>query len=191
MLSSHIERIYVDSNIWFAYITNGKYERESEKAAKLIEAIINNPNQKIVVSRLVLVEVINVIRVKIAQKTAFNKLQNEKNKVDIKKISEGLISKFIDIISRSAEILQVNTSIDKILTEVITLKDKIKGDIKEVHKCKICKRHFEGYIYKGVDHWDLHHAILARESKVNSLITFDTGFAELNNYFKSFNITIY
>jgi hypothetical protein len=38
--------------------------------------------------------------------------------------------------------------------------------------------------YRGVDHWDIQHALIAKEGKVNTFVTF-RGFNKLKQYFNN------
>jgi predicted nucleic acid-binding protein len=94
------ERIYIDSNIWFAYLTNGQYELESNKANDIFDRIISKQNQIAVISRLVIIEVINVIRNRIVQRTKYTGMLEVEQYGEIREIVDDNIIRFIDIITR-------------------------------------------------------------------------------------------
>lgn len=196
MQSGHLERIYIDSNIWFAYLSNVKYELKSDKANDIIYRIVNKQNEVAVISRLVIIEVINIIRNRIVQRTKYAvTLEIEKSR-EIREIIDNKIKRFIDIITRwskskKLEIYYTKSPIEGLFQEIMRIQQLLKGQIERIHQCKVCRNRYKGYIYRGVDHWDILHILIAREAKVNYFETFDKGYNELKEYFKEFEIKIY
>ena len=70
-MSSKLEKTYVDSNVWFSYITKGKYEKTYDKARNIIDGIIANPQSVVVISDLVILEMVSILRSKVVQKESF------------------------------------------------------------------------------------------------------------------------
>jgi predicted nucleic acid-binding protein len=70
-LSSKLERTYIDSNVWFSYVTKGTYEKTYDKARNIIDGIIANPQSVVVISDLVILEMVSILRSKVVQKESF------------------------------------------------------------------------------------------------------------------------
>jgi predicted nucleic acid-binding protein len=79
MQSNSLEKIYLDSNVWFSYlllnaedkINNrdiGKTPIESTQAHLVINNIISDGNTIALISHLVIIEIISIIRKKVASK---------------------------------------------------------------------------------------------------------------------------
>ena len=190
------EKTYIDSNIWFAYITNNLYGSESIKAHDILYSIVNDERRIAVISQLVIIEVINVIRTRIIQRTPYeNTLETTKINT-MRQIISDHIKKFIDVITRwteskKLEVFTSNTAMKTMLYEIMKVQNNLKGEIKVINQCKFCGTHYNSYVYKGVDHWDIQHALIAREAGVNYFVTFDKGYEELRKYFKEFKLMIY
>src|SRR5437867_8100705 len=71
MQSNTVEKIYIDSNVWFSYIVKRDYDRKYGIVSDIIEDIINNNNKIAIISGLVILEVINTIRKRIAEREPF------------------------------------------------------------------------------------------------------------------------
>jgi hypothetical protein len=72
----------------------------------------------------------------------------------------------------------------QVLIETQLIQHKTFGSVNDSDRCMNCKGEHHAYYYKGVDHWDIQHALIAKEANVNTYITFDRGFNKLNQYFK-------
>jgi len=197
MSSNTQERTYIDSNIWFAYITQDKFGEESDQANKIIDDIIRQKNSVAVISHLAILEVVNVIRNKVVQKTKHRGQLDLNLETELRQTANELIKEFLDkttkwSIAEKLEIFEVTKPLVEVWKNTFLIQNAILGQIIEVHKCKICKGVFNGYTYKGVDHYDIQHALIAQEAKVNFLATFDKGYNELRDVFRdSFEIKIY
>jgi predicted nucleic acid-binding protein len=73
MQSGELEKTYIDSNIWFSYITEGKYDDTFYHVKKLINTILSENSSVIVISDLVVLEVLSVIRNKVILREPFTK----------------------------------------------------------------------------------------------------------------------
>ncbi len=49
---------------------------------------------------------------------------------------------------------------------------------------------YHEYTYRGIDHYDIQHAIIAEYAKANQFITFDRGYECIKDEFPSLNIHI-
>jgi len=198
-----VEKIYLDSNVWFSYILKkdddgNKDSIEYQQANIIINKIVSDSNLIALISHLVIIEIISIIRKKVATKMKMdgNKDINDKdNKLLLKKIIDDLTKKFIDYITRweAAGKLQI-VKIDESLSDVLIREQKILknsfGEIKKTTKCFVCKSEYHEYTYRGIDHYDIQHAIIAEYAKADQFITFDRGYECIKEEFPSLNIYI-
>ena len=70
-MSTKLEKTYIDSNVWFSYVTKGTYEKTYDKARDIIDGIIANPRSVVVISDLVILEMVSILRSKVVQKESF------------------------------------------------------------------------------------------------------------------------
>lgn len=192
MPSKQVEKIYLDSNVWFSYITRGKYDPHFEKARIIIDDISNNNGRIAVISHLSLLELVNSIRNKVVQRAEYQGGANENPEVglDLKNRIDKYIEDVMDIITRwessgKLRIVAVKTPMSDILIHALILLNKIFGVVRDYHRCKICKNTHHHYEYKGVDQWDIQHALIAKDANVNTFVTFDGGFNDLKQDFNN------
>jgi predicted nucleic acid-binding protein len=190
MPSKQAEKIYLDSNVWFSYITRGKYDPHFEKATIIIDHISNNNDCIAIISHLSLLELVNSIRKGVVRKAEYQGKVNEdaEIEVDLKNKIDHYIRDVMDIITKwessgKLRIVDVKTPMTQILIQTQLLLHRMSGIIKDYDTCIVCKNTYHGYDYKGVDHWDIQHALIAKEANVNTFVTFDRGFNSLKEYF--------
>ena len=201
MLSNTIEKIYLDSNVWFSFLLkkdDSKDSIEYHQANTIINKIVSDNNLIALISHLVILEIISIIRKKVVTKMKIigNKDINDKDsKLQLKKTIDALTKEFIDYITRweAAGKLQI-VKIDESLTNILKKEQKILknnfGEIKKATKCFVCKSEYHEYTYRGIDHYDIQHAIIAEYAKADQFITFDRGYEYIKNDFPSLNIRI-
>jgi hypothetical protein len=201
MSSNILEKIYLDSNVWFSYLLkkdDSKGSIEYQQANIIINKIVSDSNLIALISHLVILEIISIIRKKVVTKMKIteNKEINDKdNKNLLKKTIDYLTKEFIDYITRweAAGKLQI-VKIDESLSNVLKREQKILknnfGEIKKTTKCFVCKSKYHEYTYRGIDHYDIQHAIIAEYAKANQFITFDRGYECIKEDFPSLNIHI-
>jgi len=84
--------------------------------------------------------------------------------------------------------------IDESLSNVLKREQKILrnkfGEIKKTTKCFVCKSEYHEYTYRGIDHYDIQHAIIAEYAKADQFITFDRSYECIKEDFPSLNIHI-
>ena len=127
MLSNTVEKIYLDSNVWFSFLlkkddNNNKNSIEYEQANIIINKIVSDNNLIVLVSQLVILEIISIIRKKVVTKMKIpgNKdINDEDIKILLKKTIYDLTSEFIDNITKLEYIgkLQI-VKIDETLSNV-------------------------------------------------------------------------
>jgi predicted nucleic acid-binding protein len=201
MLSKTVEKIYLDSNVWFSYLLkkdDNKDSIEYQQANIIINKIVSDSNLIALISHLVILEIISVIRKKVVTKMKIsdNKDNDDKdNKLLLKNKIDDLTKKFIDYITRweAAGKLQI-VKIDEPLSNVLKREQKILknkfGEIKKTTKCYVCRSEYNEYTYRGIDHYDIQHAIIAEYAKADQFITFDRGYEYIKDEFPSLNIHI-
>jgi predicted nucleic acid-binding protein len=191
MQSEKLEKTYIDSNIWFTYITEGKYDNRFTHAKKLIDEILGKDRSIIVTSDLVVLEMISVIRTKVVQREPFT-LKAEENPNIVTKLFyliQRYTTKFMEKFSESVdagkmEVVQESTPTSTFMNKVQEIQNKTLGEITDSFFCRVCRRPNNSYNYSGVNHYDIQHALLARTGNVQHLATSDKGYKYLKDYFK-------
>ena len=56
--------------------------------------------------------------------------------------------------------------------------------------CFLCKAEYHEFSYRGIDHYDIQHAIIAEYAKADQFITFDRGYEYIKEDFPSLSIQI-
>jgi len=201
MLSKNVEKIYLDSNVWFSYLLkkdDGKNSIEYQQANIIINKIVSDSNLIALISHLVIIEIISIIRKKVVTKMKIDGIKdiNDKDsKLLLKNIIDNLTKKFIDYITRweasgKLQIVKIDESLSSVLKKEHKILKNNFGEIKKITKCYVCKSEYHEYIYRGIDHYDIQHAIIAEYAKANQFITFDRGYEYLKEEFPSLNIHI-
>src|SRR3954464_2102003 len=174
MLSNTVEKIYLDSNVWFSFLlkkddNNSKGSIEYEQANIIINKIASDNNLMVLVSQLVILEIISVIRKKAVTKMKItgNKDINDKvSKILLKKTIDDLTREFIDNITKleyigKLQIVKIDESVCNVLKrEQKILRNKF-GEIKKTTKCFVCKSEYYEYTYRGIDHYAVGSVIIA------------------------------
>jgi predicted nucleic acid-binding protein len=192
MQSRQPEKIYIDTNVWFSYITRGVYDSHFEKAQTIIDDVNKNNEHIAIISHLSLLELVNSIRNGVIRKAEYQGKLNENTDIefDLKNRIDHYIKDVMDIITKweasgKLQIVDVKTPLTQILKQTQLLQRKTFGSINDSDTCMTCKSKHYGYYYRGVDHWDIQHALIAKEGKVNTFVTFDRGFNKLKQYFNN------
>jgi len=92
MSSNILEKIYLDSNVWFSYLLkkdDSKSSIEYQQANIIINKIVSDSNLIALISHLVILEIISIIRKKVVTKMKIteNKEINDKDdKILLKKL---------------------------------------------------------------------------------------------------------
>jgi len=203
MLSNTVEKIYLDSNVWFSFLlkkddNNSKGSIEYEQANIIINKIVSDENLIGLISHLVILEIISIIRKKVVTKMKISgnkEIKDKDNKILLKKTIDDLTREFIDNITKLEYIgkLQI-VKTDESLYNVLKREQKILrnkfGEIKKTTKCFVCKSEYHEYTYRGIDHYDIQHAIIAEYAKADQFITFDRSYECIKEDFPSLNIHI-
>ena len=200
-----IEKIYLDSNVWFSYLLKKEVDKdgsktsiESNKAHSIINKIISDSNLIALTSHLVILEIISIIRKKIVTKMKIhgNKDTNDKqNKIHLKNTIDGLTRQFIDYITKweasgKLRIVKIDEPLSSILKKEQKILKKNFGEIKKTTRCFVCKAEYSEFSYRGIDHYDIQHAIIAEYAKADQFITFDRWYEYIKEDFPSLSIQI-
>jgi len=178
-----ISLIYLDSTIWASYILG---DRHKDKAEFLFKKIFQD-NNKILISTLNLLEVIEIIRRRVIESMPFAGVTPEVQqsiKDCVKEKTEFFMQKVIELVRQDKLYLSNPTkSIDDCLTLTLKLLTDNFGTVDTTSHCFICnKKTPERYRYVGVGHYDIQHIIYAKECCADEFITFDKGFLQLKNF---------
>lgn len=178
---------YLDSSIIVAYIL-GPNDPFYKSAKNILENDIINGTTVGLISMLSLLEIIDVIRKRVTERTNRKLLDsmNEANKKSyIKAESESKISELIDTLTIMEEkgyiIFADFTAIDlkQIVNRIYSYSKAYFGNISKSYFCRICRTPFESYSYRGLGWIDLMHAYLALNLCADGFMTADKSFKDL------------
>jgi hypothetical protein len=204
MLSNSVEKIYLDSNVWFSYLlkkdstNDGNTSIGLNQAHLIINKIVSDSNAIALTSHLVILEIISIIRKKIVTKMKIhgNKdIDDKQSKIHLKNTIDELTRGFIDYITKweasgKLRIVKVDEPLSSILKREQKILKKNFGEIKKTTHCFVCKSEYHEYTYRGIDHYDIQHAIIAEYAKADKFITFDKGYEYIKEDFPSLAIHI-
>ena len=203
MLSNLLEKIYLDSNVWFSFLlkkddNNSKGSIEYEQANIIINKIVSDNNLIVLVSQLVILEIISIIRKKIVTKMKIHRnkdIDDKQSKIHLKNTIDELTREFIDYITKweasyKLRIVKIDEPLSSILKKEQKILKKNFGEIKKTTRCFVCKSEYHEFSYRGIDHYDIQHAIIAEYAKADQFITFDRGYEYIKEDFPSLDIHI-
>ncbi|MDQ6723765.1 MAG: hypothetical protein M3Z01_05820 [Thermoproteota archaeon] len=203
MLSKTVEKIYIDSNVWFSFLLKGNQDKnkesiEFEQADLIINKIKSNDNLIALTSHLVILEITSIIRKKIVTKMKIDgniHINDQGSKHKLKTTIDNLTKEFIDYITKwesigKLQIVKMDESLSNVLKKEQKILKKHFGEIRKTTKCLICKSEYHGYSYRGIDHYDILHAMIAEYAKADQFITFDRGYECIKEDFPTLNIII-
>jgi hypothetical protein len=192
MQSERLEKTYIDSNIWFSYITEGKYDSTFPHVKNLIDSILGEDRSIIMTSDLVVLEMISVIRTKVVQREAFTSKSAENPRIvnQLCNLIQHYTTRFVARFSESTaakkiEVIQEDTGTSEFMQKVQAVQNKTLGEITDSNYCRVCRRPYNSYNYSGANHYDIQHALLAERANVQYLATSDKGYKYLGDYFKN------
>lgn len=185
--------VYFDSSIWLSYLLG---DRHQAKAAKLMERI-DKGGDIALVSTLVMLEILEVIRKRITEAENYVGL-TESAKRGIESKIKGKTREFIDKMTRlvgqgKAMLVDPDESLVDYFKKTLSLFLPYLGDVERFDYCFICRRRTAvRYRYRGLGHFDIQHAINARESSANEIASFDKAFSQLHKIsgFDSLKVTV-
>lgn len=189
-------KIYIDSNVWFAYITKDNYDKEFFKLAKrLIDGIIDDNDSVAMISQLVYLEMINLFRVRVTQREKCEGPVTDEIEKDItNKINEFAKEFTIKttgwISSKKLFAIKPTKSFKDVYTDVQRLQQQITGKIVYYEKSEEHNNPADRYHYTAIDHHDIQHALLAVEGNATEFATFDKSFKYVRDKFPKLRFNV-
>ncbi len=185
--------LYFDSSVWLSFILQDKHAKKADELFKRAE----KNGDIIILSTLSILEVMEVIRKRVTERERFSDLTS-KSKTEIENKVNEKIRRFIDETTRLEKlkrllVINPSDSLDTYLKEVLRLFASNFGDIDKSTFCFVCNHDIPArYRYVGVGHYDLQHAINAKECAANEIASLDKGFSQLKKItdFSSLTITV-
>lgn len=190
---SRISLIYFDSSIWLSYLLQDRHYLDAEKSLKRVE----EGDDKALISTLIMLEIIEVIRKRMTENENYIGLtpdvrQRIKTSVDVK--TREFIDKVTKLVAQGkAEINNPDEPLSGYLKETLTLFFPNFGEITEFDYCFICERKTSmRYRYRGLGHYDMQHAMNARDCNAKEIVSVDKAFSQLRNIpqFNSLKVTV-
>jgi predicted nucleic acid-binding protein len=162
-------------------------DRHKDKAVALFKRIIDD-DDKIIVSTLNLLEVIEVIRKRITEDTKFIGLTEVHKQIIANKItvaSRSFIQKILDLAQQDRLlIIDPLTELRDYFTSILQLLIVNFGVIDKSDYCFICGRQTTPrYRYIGVGPHDIQHILNAKVCSAHEFVTFDKGFLRVKTLF--------
>lgn len=201
MQSRVVEKIYIDTNVWFSYFLKGRFENsdsiEYSQSSSLIEKINSQQNLIALTSHLVILELTSTIRKKVASRTRYMNQYEQAEKIEqIHKDIGALTRTFIDHMTRWEKskkliIIKMEESLTEVLRREQTMLKNKFGRIKSSKYCGVCRSLNKNFYHQGIDHYDIQHAIIAEYAKANKLVTFDQSFNDIKEDFPTLDIQIF
>jgi hypothetical protein len=137
-------------------------------------------------------ETIGVIRRKVTQKEKYVGL-SASTAGQIQPKIDTEIRKFVDKITRlvaqdKAVLFDSASPAKDYFTDALSVYKRVLGNIEKNDFCRICKRNIPPrYSFRGLGHYDIQHAMNARDSSASELFSFDHSFEDLQKYSPDFN----
>lgn len=175
---------YIDTNIIIAYAAGPSKDPNYQKAKDVFDEV-KRGNYVGVISTLTLIEVIGVLRTLIGrERTVLQGFSYNEQADYVKDEAQNWYNQLI------AEILQMpNIKIEKgkqanlqsTLETAFEIMTEIKGVVKFYQQCGICGSNHPASAHKQVLAADILHALIAKDTVCDFLVTFDKGFNGLSN----------
>ncbi|KAF5029865.1 PIN domain-containing protein [Methanoculleus sp. 10] len=176
-------RVYFDSSIWVSHILQEKRNNRAQTVQQLLDQI-KEDEEVILVSHLVLLEVLEVIRKRVTEKEPYSELNDEKKKEIMAKIQEktNVFLKSLSQLIKEHKVALIDSQepVDKWFKRTYSIYISSSGDI-SARNYSPDRRGNPALRYQGVGHYDIQHALTAKEFSARALYTFDQGFSRLDN----------
>lgn len=169
---------YLDSSVLVAWVLDaGRQRAEAERIIEEIETAKINA----VTSSIAIMEVIDAIRKRITEKSAYrgdpasvdmSGIKNEIEKV-IKEFLDGLTSLAVqDKLVWADPDSPVKVTFEKSVDVLRAAFGKFDQTFKDFRTC---------YVYRGIGQYDVQHALIAKALQADTLLTFDKAFSALSS----------
>ncbi len=191
-----MQKVYIDTNVLVSYVSGPQKEPREYPKAKQIFDDIKQGKYIGVISTLTLIELQGVLRtLKGYERTILEDMQPNKQSDYVKTEATNIYNTLM------AELLKLQyvkfekgrqTNFQSILDIAYKIMDEIKGIVKLYNNCGICKSNYKSSVHKQILVADILHALLAKDTSCDSLITFDKGFSTLigNSHIGSMQIIV-
>jgi hypothetical protein len=122
-------------------------------------------------------------------------INDKQSKIHLKNTIDELTRKFIDHITKweaagKLRIVKIDESLSNVLKKEQKILKKNFGEIKKTTHCFVCKSENHEFSYRGIDHYDIQHTIIAEYAKADQFTTFDRGYEYIKEDFPSLSIQI-
>lgn len=173
---------YFDANIWVAYMLN-ELDQHHLFANKLVDEMQKGKYQ-VYVSDLVLLETITSLRRKLPVKI-------EKTHMTKSSLKEHVKTKTYDFLNIMVKLEMDEKIINKNPNMPITQLHR-NANRYLINYFGDLQRQGKHYLYKGLNHWDFQHALIAKSVGASVFYTTDSGFEQLKKIeqFSSLNFVI-
>lgn len=178
-----MQKAYLDTNILIAYVSGAQKDPKQYPKAKAIFDEIKAGKYIGVLSTLTLIEIKGVFRTFLGRERAvLEGIQTFKQSDYIKEESTAqynlLLTTLLQLPNFKFE-KGKQTNFQSILDDAEQIMNEINGSVHFYDKCGICKSNFKNSVHKQILVADILHALLAKDTGCDVLITFDRGFAAL------------
>ena len=178
--------VYLDTAIWASYII-GKSDYHYGFASVIIDKMEKGEYQ-VILSKLAMMETIDVIRKRITQNEKYDTAGlTEAKRNGIKKIIDGKIAQFIAATTeweKDSKILMADgtASYRDFIHDSFLYILGYWGTIREDWKCGFCKGELKPnrYSYRGLGQYDFQHVRIAKILNADEFVTTDKAFNDLN-----------
>jgi len=189
-----LKKIYIDTNIIIAYAVGPTKEKIQYPKAEKIFKQIEDGEFIGVVSTLTLTEIIGVLRTLIGRErekmlTIKEHDQNEHVRHEAKKIYDEIIKILLTMNNIKFEEGKMS-NFQTILSDGFELISGSTGFQKFHSTCGICRQAYKSSNYKQILVADILHALLAKDTGCDELLTFDGGFRGIIGHEKIEPLTI-
>jgi len=178
-----VKKTYIDTNVLVSYAIGPEKEPREYPKAKAIFEDIKQGKFVGVISTLTLIELKGVIRTLLGyDREGLETMPQNKQSDFIKSKADELYNALL------AELLQLpyikfekgrQSNFQAVLDSSFDIMNEIKGDIRFYDKCGTCGAPYKSSKHKQILVADILHALLAKDTGCDSLITFDKGFKKL------------
>jgi len=178
-----VQKVYIDTNILISYVSGPQKEPREYPKAKQIFEDIKQGKYIGVISTLTLLELKGVIRTILGyERTQLETIPQQKQADHVKTKSVEIYNLLV------GELLQLSsikfekgrqTNFQSVLDIANEIMDEIKGTIRFYDNCGVCRAPYKSSKHKQILAADIFHALLAKDTSCDSLITFDNGFRSL------------
>lgn len=178
-----MQKVYLDTNILISYISGPEKEPNQFYKAKQIFDDIKHGKFIGVISTLTLIEIKGVLRAILgSDRTLMQTIPENKQSDHVKakstEIFQALVSDLLQLPSVKFEKGR-QTNFQSVLDSANDIMDEIQGTVRFYNTCGNCNAQYKNSKHKQILVADILHALLAKDTACDSLITFDKGFGAL------------